>query len=308
MISRILTIGESVTDIVVTADGSCTEHPGGSPLNVAVALGRLGHDTTLLTRIGEDERGQRITEHLAASHVTLADGSTTAEPTSTARARLSPDGSADYEFDLAWDARPISAPAQVDAIHTGSLAAVLAPGARTVRDLVDAHRGRALISYDPNARPDLMGDARSARASVESMITRADVVKASDEDVAWLYGLDSADRATLEEVVDSWRGIGPALTVLTLGGDGAVAFHARGRVAVCSQLVDVADTIGAGDTFTAGILDALLLMGAAGSGARARLEELEMSGVGRILEHAARLAAVTVSRPGADPPWASEVR
>lgn len=308
MISRILTIGESVADIVVAADGSRAEHPGGSPLNVAVALGRLGHDSTLLTRIGEDERGSRIAEHLATSHVSLADGSITTDPTSTALARLAADGSADYEFDLTWEVRTRGAPAQIDAIHTGSLAAVLAPGASAVKDLIDARRGHGLISYDPNARPALMGDAQSARAAVESMIARTDVVKASDEDVAWLYGLDVADRAGLEDVVDSWRSIGPALTVLTRGSEGATAFHASGRVAARSEPVDVADTIGAGDTFTAGILDALLLMGAAGRGARTHVEALEVSSIGRILEHAARLAAVTVSRPGADPPWASEVR
>src|SRR5699024_3338309 len=152
-----LIVGEALTDIVVDADGARREHPGGSPLNVAVALARLGHHAHLLTRIGDDERGEAIREHLAASGVALTPGSSVAAPTSTAQATLDAHGAATYTFDLLWDPDPSGLPAQVDAVHTSSIAAVLDPGATTVGEVLRRHREHATISYDPNARPTLMG-------------------------------------------------------------------------------------------------------------------------------------------------------
>lgn len=302
MTARILTVGEALTDVVVAVDGQRTEHPGGSPLNVAVALGRLGHESHLLTRIGPDQRGDVIRTHLAESHAELTPGSITDAATSTAEARLDASGAATYTFDLVWAPEPTGLPKGVDAVHTSSIAAVLDPGARTVAEVLDRYRDSATLSYDPNARPTLMGEAAAARERIEAIIARADVVKTSDEDVTWLYGTDD-----VEDVVASWRRRGPGLTVLTRGAEGAVGFTDAGRVQVAPERVSVADTVGAGDTFSAGILDALADRGLLGARHREALATLPSDEVAAVLRRAARLAAVTVSRAGANPPWSHEL-
>ncbi|GAA4523463.1 carbohydrate kinase [Brachybacterium paraconglomeratum] len=303
MTARFLIVGEALTDIVVDADGARSEHPGGSPLNVAVALSRLGHPTDLLTRIGDDARGDAIRAHLEASGVHLTAGSSVSAPTSTALAQLNADGAATYEFDLLWDPDPSGLPTQVEAVHTSSIAAVLDPGARTVLDVLRSHRESATISYDPNARPSLMGAPELVRERVEASIALSDVVKASDEDVAWLY-----DTEDVEDVVDSWRDLGPALTVLTRGAEGAVGFAASGRVQVSPVVVDAVDTVGAGDTFSAGILDALAAKGLLGAQRRPALAAMPSDDLATVLRRAAALAAITVSRAGANPPWSHELR
>ncbi|WP_299298545.1 carbohydrate kinase [uncultured Brachybacterium sp.] len=302
MTARFLIVGEALTDIVVDADGVRREHPGGSPLNVAVALSRLGHPTELLTRIGDDPRGDAIRAHLEASGVHLTAGSSVSAPTSTALARLNAEGAATYEFDLLWDPDPSGLPAQVEAVHTSSIAAVLDPGARTVLDVLRSRRESATISYDPNARPSLMGTPELVRERVEASLALSDVVKASDEDVAWLYGTDD-----VEDVVASWRSLGPALTVLTRGAEGAVGFAASGRVQVSPVVVDAVDTVGAGDTFSAGILDALAAKGLLGAQRRPALAAMPSDDLATVLRRAAALAAITVSRAGANPPWSHEL-
>lgn len=271
-------------------------------MNVAVALGRLGHTSHLLTHIGDDQRGQAIRAHVTDSHVQLTTGSITGAPTSTAEAQLDASGAATYTFDLTWDPAATGLPEQVHAVHTSSIAAVLDPGAATVAQVLDRYRDHATISYDPNARPTLMGDAAAARERIEAIIVRADVVKTSDEDVAWLYGTDD-----VEDVVSSWRALGPGITVLTRGADGAVSFTDSGRVQVAPVQVEVADTVGAGDTFSAGILDALADKRLLGAGNREALAALPSDDVAAVLRRAARLAAVTVSRSGANPPWSHEL-
>lgn len=271
-------------------------------MNVAVALSRLGHDAHLLTRIGEDPRGDAIRAHLEASGVHLTPGSSVAAPTSTALARLDANGAATYEFDLLWDPRPEGLPESVDAVHTSSIAAVLAPGAATVLETLRRYRDSAIISYDPNARPTLMGAPGQARAQIETAIALSDVVKASDEDVAWLY-----DTEDVESVVDSWRELGPSLTVLTRGEEGAIGFSESGRVQVSPVVVDAVDTVGAGDTFSAGILDALAAKDLLGAAKRPALAALPNDEIADVLRRAASLAAITVSRAGANPPWSHEL-
>lgn len=300
--ARFLIAGEALTDIVVEADGSRREHPGGSPLNVAVALSRLGHDAHLLTRIGPDPRGDAIRAHLADSGVQLTSGSSVQDRTSTAEATLDADGAATYTFDLVWDPDPSGLPGEVDAVHTSSIAAVMSPGATTIEDVLRRSRDRSTISYDPNARPTLMGDPASVRGQVEANIALSDVVKASDEDVAWLYGTDD-----LEDVVASWLHQGPSLVVMTRGGEGAVGFNGSGRVQVAPVVVDAVDTVGAGDTFSAGILDALAAKSLLGAEHREQLSTLPSDEIASVLRRAAILASITVSRAGANPPWSHEL-
>lgn len=302
MTAKFLIVGEALTDIVVDADGARREHPGGSPMNVAVALSRLGHEAHLLTRIGDDDRGAAIRAHLEESGVQLTAHSAVDAPTSTALARLDATGAATYEFDLLWDPDPAGQPESVDAVHTSSIAAVLAPGAETVVEVLRARRPSATISYDPNARPTLMGDPATVRPLIEANIALSDVVKASDEDVTWLYGTDD-----VEDVVSSWRDLGPALTVLTRGAEGAVAFSSTGRVQVAPVVVEAVDTVGAGDTFSAGILDALADKDLLGAGRREALTYMPNDDIAAVLRRASRLAAVTVSRAGANPPWSHEL-
>lgn len=302
MTARILIAGEALTDIVVDADGARREHPGGSPLNVAVALSRLGHDAHLLTAIGDDARGDAIRAHLDESGVQLTPASVRPGRTSTAEAVLDAHGAATYTFDLTWDPDTAELPETPDAVHTSSIAAVLEPGATTLSALLRSARGSSTISYDPNARPTLMGAPEDVRARIEENIALSDVVKASDEDVAWLYGTED-----VEDVAASWRDLGPCLTVLTRGGDGAVAFSASGRVQVAPVQVEVVDTVGAGDTFSAGILDALAAKGLLGADRREMLAAIPSDDLATVLRRAAALSAITVSRAGANPPWSHEL-
>ncbi|WP_010535290.1 carbohydrate kinase family protein [Brachybacterium squillarum] len=302
MSAKFLIVGEALIDIVVEQDGSRSEHPGGSPLNVAVALGRLDHESHLLTRIGSDARGDAIREHVEHSHVVLTPGSVMDVATSTAEATLNAEGAATYTFDLVWDPDDSGLPDAVDAVHTSSIAAVMDKGAATVADVLRRYRDQSLISYDPNARPTLMGTPEAVRGAVEENIALSDIVKTSDEDVAWLYGTDD-----VEDVVASWRELGPAITVLTRGGEGSVGFSEGGRVQVAPVSVDAVDSVGAGDTFSAGILDALAFRDLLGAGNREALRHTPSDDLAAILKRASRLAAVTVSRAGANPPWTSEL-
>lgn len=301
----IVCVGEALVDIIDRqAEATTEEHVGGSPANVALTLGRLGQASHLLTHVGSDERGRRIVEHLADSHVHLIDGSQRAAATSTAKAHIDEAGAASYEFDLGWELPdPLPPlPAGTACVHTGSIAAVLLPGGPQVMTLCEQARGTATISYDPNMRPQIMGSADAVREAVEAFIAVCDIVKMSDEDAAWF------EPDTDPEVLAArWQQLGPALVVLTRGGDGAVGFTREGRVEVMSQTVDVVDTVGAGDTFSAGLIDGLAYAGLLGAANRGRLQALGSGAAKAIMEHAARLAAVTVARAGANTPWRHEV-
>ena len=298
----VLVVGEALVDIVERIDGDRAEHPGGSPANVALGLARLGRSARLLTRIGADPRGLAIRSHLEASGVTLIPGSVTDAVTSTATARIDEAGVASYVFDLDWDV-----PLDVDlggfrALHTGSIAAFLPPGGDAVLRLVEQASGQVTVSYDPNARPRLMGAPDAARTRVERIVALADVVKVSDEDLSWLApGEDPI------QVAAGWLGTGPAVVVVTLGGAGSVGLVRAGRVDVPAPAVDVVDTVGAGDSFMSGLLDHLAGAGLLGADRRRALRDLGTGEVEAMLRHAARIAAITCSRAGANPPTRADL-
>lgn len=303
--ATITCVGESLIDIIRPAgDEAPLEHVGGSPANVALALGRLGHDVHLMTWIGPDARGTRIGQHLTASGVSLLPGSHNAARTPTAVAHLGAEGAAQYSFDIEWDLpTPVPAlPPDNDCLHVGSIGAALEPGGSKVLALCEEQSLTHLISFDPNIRPALMGWRDSVRARAEALVSLSDVVKLSDEDAAWLY-----PDLTPEQVAELWFARGPALVVVTLGGAGAWAITVEGMVRVDAPKVTVQDTVGAGDTFTAGLLDALARRDRLSLQARPALHALHAQEVGQILTHAARLAAITVTRVGADPPWAADL-
>lgn len=301
MDTRALVIGEALIDIVKSVDGTSVEHVGGSPLNVAIGLARLDHPTHLATWIGSDQRGAAIEAHLAADDVDLVAGSQSAQHTATAAATLNSSGAATYVFDVDWQL-PFDLPQDDTHLHTGSIAAVLEPGASSVRDACFAHRSHGTISYDPNCRPQLMGSPADARSKIEQLIGLSDVVKASDEDVAWLYG-----DAPLEQIVELWAQLGPSLVVVTRGEQGALACLPKAAGdsvrTLAGQKVSVVDTVGAGDSFMAALISGLLDAGLLGdTAARARLREAGWDGVLPALDRAVAASAITVSRAGAQPP------
>ena len=293
----VLVVGEALVDIVQRADGSSLEYPGGSAANVAVALARLGRPVELLTAYADDERGAVLARHLNQSAVGVAGDPFALTRTATALATLAEDGSASYTFDIDWRLNPVPdlSPAVV---HTCSLGAVMAPGADDVRRLLERLRPHATVSYDVNARPAVTGTGADVVQAVEDVAALADLVKASDEDLEALYPGD-----TLERAVDRLLELGPAAVVVTRGRHGATWFGRDGRVAAPAVEIEVADTIGAGDTFGAAMLDALWELDALGG----RLVGLEPDEIAGVLRRAARAAAVTVSRPGADPPYHYEL-
>lgn len=288
----VLVIGEALVDVVHRTDGSVAEHPGGSPANVALGLGRLGRRADLLSDLGDDARGAVVRDWLAASGARLLP-TAAGRRTSTATARLREDGSAAYEFDLAWEPLGDVDPTAYDVVHTGSIAAVLEPGAGTVRELLQRARGAATITYDPNARPAIMGDRAASTRRIEALVALADVVKVSDEDLAWLY--PGADPAA---VIEEWRERGPAVVAVTLGADGVLAAGTAGRVEVPAVPTSVVDTVGAGDTFMAALIDGVLELG---------LDAVAGEHLQPVLARSARAAALNVARPGASPPTVAEL-
>lgn len=298
-----LVVGEALVDVVHTADGAVREHPGGSAANVAVALARLGRRVRFASAYADDAYGRLIADHLAADGVEPGSDPAVVARTSSATATIGPDGAASYVFDLDWRLGEVAlVPAPV-AVHVCSLGAVVEPGAAQVADLLARARELAVISYDINARPAVTGVGADTVASVERVAALAHLVKASDEDLEALYpelGVDGAAAHLL--------GLGPYAVVVTRGGEGATWYAPSGRVDVVSRPVEVADTIGAGDTFGAALLDGLWDAGLLVAGAPwAVAPALGEARITALLTHAARAAAVTVSRPGADPPYRSEL-
>lgn len=298
----VLVVGEALVDVVRRADGSVEEHPGGSPANVALGLARLGRTTHLLTHVGDDERGDAVRSRLEQAGVHVLPGSVQPGPTSTAQAAIAEGGSASYEFHLTWSPAATDLPEGLLAVHTGSIAATLQPGAATVeRILLGQHRS-ATTSYDPNLRPAIMGSPEEVRSQVEALVAASDVVKVSDEDLAWLV-----PGTPPEELLAEWLQLGPAVVLMTRGGDGALALTAAEEVSVPGVPVDVADTVGAGDSFSSALLDALWTQGLLGAPARPALRAITADRLEEAVRHAVRAAAITVSRAGADPPTRAEL-
>src|SRR5436190_10232430 len=202
-------VGEALVDLVGQRGGrTFVAHPGGSPANVALGLARLGVPVTLVTRLGRDAFGEMVSGHLRASGVHVDAGPDDGSSTSLAIATLAA-GIASYDFRINWDVAALPAlPVEARCVHTGSLATALLPGSRSVVDLLrrERGRGRVTISYDPNVRPALLGDAARARPEIERLVGLSDVVKVSNEDLRWLY----PDRSD-EDIAQSWLAIGPAL-------------------------------------------------------------------------------------------------
>lgn len=308
----VLAIGEALVDIVINPGEEPREIPGGSPANVALGLARLGREAYLDCWIAKDPLGEEVRAHLAESGVELVPGSDGAERTSTARATIGEDHAATYLFDLDWNPPYPSLPEGAAApliVHTGSIGAILEPGAATVEKVLADFRATSTICYDPNARPQLMGEPAEARKTVERLIALSDLVKSSDEDIEWLYGVDAGDDEQLESVLRGWLELGPAVVVVTRGKKGAIALTSSGvRARVPADPgVTVVDTVGAGDSFMGGLEDAIWTEELVGADRREALRALDPEALERIVRHAAAIADITVSRAGANPPTRAEL-
>ena len=242
--SRGLVIGEALIDIVQDGHRVVGEHVGGSPLNVAVGLARLGRDVDFLTHIGDDPYGRRIAEYVDASGAKLVAGSQSADRTTTARLTVDESGSANYEFDLDWQLSGTPPVAPPLFVHTGSIAAVHDPGCLAVAALVDAYRVSATVSFDPNVRPSLIADRQLARTRIEHLVERSDIVKVSEEDLRWLAPGPQAGRhrADLAVAGSGDRGgddgrPGRRGDLRGRGGAGARSIDTRGRHRWCRRFL-----------------------------------------------------------------------
>jgi len=301
-------VGEALIDLIPAEDGAYLARPGGSPLNVAVGLARLGQHTAAGARLSADPFGKVLRQHLERSGVDPRFVQAAAEPTTIALLKLT-SGQAEYEFsaggaDFRWTAGELEfLPGGARAVHFGSLASWLAPGDAAIAAAVSRVRaaGQVLVSYDPNVRPALQRDAAAARRQVEESVALAHVVKASSEDLTWLYG-----PAAPAEVAQRWLGLGAGLVVVTSGAGGATGWTRTGpAVSRPAYAGPVVDTVGAGDAFTSGLLDALaradLLQPAAVTAG------LPGPALAAVLDEASLVAGLTCGRPGANPPWRAEV-
>ena len=301
--------GEAGFNSEAGSDGRRAEHPGGSPANVALGLGRLGRQVGLLTRIGTDPHGASIRALLEASAVRVEPASIVDAATSTATATIDEHGVASYDFRIDWrlpdSARSLDTlgPAAPRlALHTGSIATFLQPGGDAVLDLVASASGRVTVTYDPNARPALMGAADAALARVERFVGHSDVVKVSDEDLDWLTpGQDPID------VAARWLAAGPSIVVVTRGGQGAMALCAAGQAEVRARPISVVDTVGAGDSFMSALIDHLLGADLLGADRASDLRAISLAEVEAMLAYAVRISAITCQRAGADPPTRAEL-
>lgn len=301
----ITVIGEALVDLVLDP-GALTPRPapGGSPANVALTLARLGHDVTLVTQLGEDEYGELIREHLTASGVRLETG-VPGVRTSSALARLDAAGVATYEFDINWERRVCELAPGSRCLHVGSLGTLLQPGAEDVMELVGrvSATGDTFVSYDPNARPSLTPDPPATAKAVSELAGAAHLVKMSEEDLHFLFPGRTEEQIATELL----EGSQTQLVVVTRGAQGVFAATRAVSASVDPVRVEVVDTVGAGDAFMAGLLDALSLQDLLDARRSHELSGIDATTLTQILSRASVVAAITCSRPGADPPTAEEV-
>ncbi|MAM08961.1 MAG: carbohydrate kinase [Rhizobiaceae bacterium] len=305
----ILCCGEALIDMLPRetdrGEPAFAPYAGGAVCNTAVALARLGRKTGFFSGISSDLMGDIIREKLDASKVDHSYVAVSDRPTTLAFVKLV-NGSASYAFyDENTAGRMITGddlPEIGDdcaAMHFGAISLIPEPCGSTYEALLMREADRRVISLDPNIRPTFITDADSHRARIERMAAKSDIVKFSDEDLDW-FGLEGS----LDDKARHWIAAGASLVVITCGADGAIGYTGEHKVEVPSEKVAVVDTVGAGDTFDAGILASLDI---AGLLTKEQIRTLAPEAIAEALALGARAAAVTVSRAGANPPYAHEI-
>ncbi len=305
----IVCCGEALIDFLprLSKDGAPVYQPfcGGSVYNTAIALGRLGIPTGLFAGLSSDFFGDMLEEGLKASKVDLKYARVWDRPSTLAFVKLS-DGHARYSFFDDYSAQRMltrkdlpKLDKKVAALHFGSISLIPEPGGATLEALMKREAKSRVISLDPNIRPSQIKDRRGHLARLNRLIAMCDILKISDEDVVWMTG-----KTDFAKSAKKWLKAGARIVVVTKGSEGVEAYTKRASVRLDAVKVKVADTVGAGDTFTAGLLAALSRAGLLDKRAIAAIGAGDLE---KALAFAARAAAVTVSRPGADPPWASEL-
>ena len=294
--------GEVLIDLIPDDSGERIPHVGGGPANTAKALARLGHDVQFIDGISSDKYGQMSRQELLDDEVKLDLALNSDKPTCFAIVSLNENGGASYEFEIDGTATfdfsaswlPDPSRYKPSVLHIGTLVTVIQPGADVLYDWAMQVAEFAPIVFDPNVRSVVMNDRDKYLAAVERWVAISSVVKVSDDDMAWLYpGQQYAD------VVKRWISDGAALVVVTRGADGLVGFTADGVVEVPGVKVDVADTVGAGDTVGAIVVEAMIEKG---------ILNLTGDTLKAVLNRAAIAAGITCSRKGAQPPYKHELK
>jgi fructokinase len=300
-------VGEALIDLEVAQSDARhpVAHPGGSPMNVAVALGRLGAEVAFLGRLSGDAFGKLLRTHLAESDVNLRWIVDAEEPTSLAIVSVDPNGSASYAFhvegtaDWQWQTAELPHNPGLDAVHAGSLALAVDPGGIVVERWLAGLSTGTTISLDPNVRPALLGEREVFRERVERWLKFAAIVKVSDEDLEWIWpGVDPM------ELAGHWIEKGRKLVVVTRGAEGSLVWAGGESFAVPAVAAEVVDTVGAGDAFSGALLDWLGRHGRLRPGDLDRLSAAEAR---EAVGFASEAAALTCSKAGANPPWSSEL-
>jgi fructokinase len=294
--------GEVLIDLIPDGSGERVPHVGGGPANTAKALARLGHDVYFIDGISSDEYGQMSHQELLDDEVKLDLALSSDKPTCLAIVSINENGGASYEFEIDGTATfdfsdswlPDPSRYKPNVLHIGTLVTVIQPGADVLYDWAMQVAEFAPIVFDPNVRSVVMNDRDKYLAAVERWVAISSVVKVSDDDLAWLYpGQEYAD------VAKRWISEGAALVVVTRGADGLTGFTADGSVEVPGVKVDVADTVGAGDTVGAIIVEAMIEKG---------ILSLTGDTLKAVLNRAAVAAGITCSRKGAQPPYQHELK
>ena len=298
--SQVWVVGEVLIDLI--PDGSDRKPiVGGGPANTAKALSKLGIDTQFIDGISYDEYGQMAKDELAASGVQLDYVKYSDKPTCLAIVSLSDSGSASYEFVIentaafdfnsTWLPNPKSERPAL--LHIGTLATVIEPGASVLFEWAQSVAKVAPIVFDPNIRPAVISDRKQYVNKVERWVSISSAVKVSDEDIKWLY-----PSVEIDQIVNNWLAKGPSLIVVTSGDKGIAGYRVGEKVSVDAVKVAVADTLGAGDTVGAILVEAIVKDG---------LDTLSGVRLEMMLKRAAKAAAITVSRTGANPPSKEEI-
>jgi fructokinase len=289
--NAIVVAGEALVDLVLREDGSFAAYPGGGPYNVARTLGRLGAHAAFLGRLSDDAFGARLRAELEADGVDLAAAVATHAPTTLALAETDAGGSATYRFYAQGTSAPgleeadVAAVGAPEVLYVGTLGLVFEPIASTLETLVARMPPTTLVAVDPNCRPDAIADEDAYRTRLQRILARADIIKVSEDDLAWLSPATPAVTAARQLLLRDG-----AVALITLGARGALVVDADSETAVSAPPVDVVDTIGAGDAFMGAFL--------------AARHDHDTIAAARF---ACEVAALTCARAGADPPRRGEI-